>query len=92
MYGLDAVTGTGDRALRSTAPHPGPLREGQAQGECVGGVEGLEQRPGRRPGVRWCGHCECWLCFYTGASAHMTPHRHWFRSYSPHIIPIRLAN
>ena len=28
----------------------------------------------------------------TGASAHMTPHRHWFRSYSPHSIPIRLAN
>ncbi|KAL7278649.1 hypothetical protein ACG7TL_007650 [Trametes sanguinea] len=28
----------------------------------------------------------------TGASAHMTPHRHWFRSYSPHVIPIRLAN
>ena len=24
----------------------------------------------------------------TGASAHMTPHRHWFRSYSPHTIPI----
>ena len=22
----------------------------------------------------------------------MTPHRHWFRSYSPHTIPIRLAN
>ena len=22
----------------------------------------------------------------------MTPHRHWFRSYSPHSIPIRLAN
>ena len=28
----------------------------------------------------------------TGASAHMTPHCHWFRSYSPHTIPIRLAN
>ncbi|KAL7281334.1 hypothetical protein ACG7TL_004643 [Trametes sanguinea] len=28
----------------------------------------------------------------TGASAHMTPHRHWFRSYLPHVIPIRLAN
>ena len=22
----------------------------------------------------------------------MTPHRHWFHSYSPHSIPIRLAN
>ena len=22
----------------------------------------------------------------------MTPHRHWFRSYSPHVVPIRLAN
>ena len=28
----------------------------------------------------------------TGASAHMTPHKHWFCSYSPHVIPIRLAN
>ena len=22
----------------------------------------------------------------------MTPHRHWFRSYSPHSVPIRLTN
>ena len=22
----------------------------------------------------------------------MTPHQHWFRSYSPHVVPIRLAN
>ena len=28
----------------------------------------------------------------TGASAHMTPHKHWFRSYSPHVTAIRLAN
>ena len=28
----------------------------------------------------------------TGASAHMSPHRHWFHSYSPHSIPIRLTN
>ena len=28
----------------------------------------------------------------TGATSHMTPHKHWFRSYSPHVVPIRLAN
>ncbi|PIL25514.1 hypothetical protein GSI_12425 [Ganoderma sinense ZZ0214-1] len=28
----------------------------------------------------------------TGASSDMTPHCHWFRSYSPHSISIRLAN
>ncbi|KZT18037.1 hypothetical protein NEOLEDRAFT_1024864, partial [Neolentinus lepideus HHB14362 ss-1] len=28
----------------------------------------------------------------TGATSHMTPHRHWFASYSPHVIPVRLAN
>ncbi|KAJ3745851.1 hypothetical protein DFH05DRAFT_1375517, partial [Lentinula detonsa] len=28
----------------------------------------------------------------TGASSHMTPHRSWFKSYSHHIIPIRLAD
>lgn len=28
----------------------------------------------------------------TGATSHMTPHRRWFRSYSPHIVPVRLAN
>jgi hypothetical protein len=28
----------------------------------------------------------------TGASSHMTPHRHWFRSYSPHIVPVRIAD
>jgi viroplasmin and RNaseH domain-containing protein len=28
----------------------------------------------------------------TGASSHMTPHRHWFATYKPHVIPIRLAD
>src|SRR6266540_5473180 len=28
----------------------------------------------------------------TGATSHMTPHRHWVRNYSPLHIPIRLAD
>ena len=28
----------------------------------------------------------------TGATSHMTPHRHWLRNYEPFRIPIRLAN
>ena len=28
----------------------------------------------------------------TGATSHMTPHRHWFQSYEPYRMPIRLAN
>ena len=28
----------------------------------------------------------------TGASSHMTPHRHWFQQYSPHVVPVRVAN
>lgn len=28
----------------------------------------------------------------TGATAHMTPHRHWFASYTPLRVPIRLAD
>ena len=28
----------------------------------------------------------------TGATCHMTPHRHWFNSYKPQSTPIRLAN
>src|SRR5579859_1426480 len=28
----------------------------------------------------------------TGASSHMTPHRHWFCCYSPHVVPVRLAD
>ena len=28
----------------------------------------------------------------TGATCHMTPHRHWFNTYKPHVVPIRLAN
>jgi hypothetical protein len=28
----------------------------------------------------------------TGASSHMTPHRHWFASYKPLTIPVRLAD
>ena len=28
----------------------------------------------------------------TGATCHMTPHRHWFHSYTPQSTPIRLAN
>ena len=28
----------------------------------------------------------------TGATCHMTPHRHWFHHYEPKHIPVRLAN
>ena len=28
----------------------------------------------------------------TGATAHMTPHRHWFQSYTPCSVPISVAN
>jgi hypothetical protein len=28
----------------------------------------------------------------TGASSHMTPHHHWFSSYQPYRVPVRLAN
>lgn len=28
----------------------------------------------------------------TGATSHMTPHRHWFNQYKPHKVPVRLAN
>jgi hypothetical protein len=28
----------------------------------------------------------------TGATSHMTPHRLWFTSYHPHVVPIRVAN
>lgn len=28
----------------------------------------------------------------TGATCHMTPHRHWFNQYTPNRTPIRLAN
>jgi hypothetical protein len=28
----------------------------------------------------------------TGATSHMTPHRHWFSSYAPHHVPIKLAD
>ena len=35
------------------------LLEGKAQGNRIRGLQG----PGHRPGVCWCGHCECWLRF-----------------------------
>ena len=28
----------------------------------------------------------------TGASSHMTPNRHWFKTYTPYVTPVRLAN
>jgi len=28
----------------------------------------------------------------TGATSHMTPHRHWIRNYTPYQVPIRLAD
>ncbi|KZV59522.1 hypothetical protein PENSPDRAFT_549510, partial [Peniophora sp. CONT] len=28
----------------------------------------------------------------TGATAHMTSHRHWFHTYEPFVTPVRLAN
>src|SRR5882762_269847 len=34
---------------------------------------------------------ELW-CADTGATSHMTPHRHWLRNYKPLRAPVRLAN
>ena len=34
---------------------------------------------------------ELWNCD-TGATSHMTPHRHWFKTYTPYVTPISLAN
>jgi hypothetical protein len=28
----------------------------------------------------------------TGATSHMTPHRHWLHEYTPYVVPIKLAN
>src|ERR1700733_10379274 len=28
----------------------------------------------------------------TGATSHMSPHRHWFHTYTPHVVAIRLAD
>ena len=28
----------------------------------------------------------------TGASSHMTPHRHWFNTYTPYSVPVKLAD
>ena len=30
---------------------------------------------------------ELWNC-ETGATSHMTPHRHWFKTYTPYVTPI----
>ena len=35
--------------------------------------------------------CAAWLPD-TGATSHMTPHRHWFHTYTPMCVPIRLAD
>ncbi len=31
-------------------------------------------------------------CADTGASSHMTPHKEWFATYTPHVIPVRVAD
>ena len=33
----------------------------------------------------------CWIVD-TGATLHMTPHRHWFEEYTPFRVPVRCAN
>ena len=35
--------------------------------------------------------CSSWTAD-TGATSHMTPHRHWLRAYRPCSVPIRLAD
>jgi hypothetical protein len=37
-------------------------------------------------------HADFRLNTDTGATAHMTPHRHWLRDYKPYVVPIKLAN
>ena len=34
---------------------------------------------------------ELWNCD-TGATSHMTPHRHWFGTYTPYVTPMSVAN
>src|ERR1700754_1425908 len=36
-------------------------------------------------------HTHSW-CADTGATSHMTPHRHWFTEYQPYKVPVRLAD
>ena len=38
-----------------------------------------------------CSHSFRW-CADTGATSHMTPHREWFEEYTPHSVPIKVAN
>ena len=44
------------------------------------------------PTPRISAHADSLWCADTGATSHMTPHRHWFRNYKSLRVPVRLAN
>ena len=44
------------------------------------------------PAALMSSHADLLWCADTGATSHMTPHRHWLRNYKPFRAPVRLAN
>ena len=80
----------GKQKAQETFETSAPEEGNAAQIEFAGHASALLSSSGRSQWLKSKG-CTDWNTD-TGATSHMTPHKHWFRSYSPHVVPIRLAN
>jgi hypothetical protein len=80
----ERVKGRGKKNVKEAKETSAAEKGNSAQIEFAGNASALSSQVNARASTDW--------NLDTGASIHMTPHRQWFRSYSPHIVPVRLAD
>ena len=74
-----------ERARMAGAPAPAPMD----QADFAGNASAFDFTDPHSPLLTEAG--TDWIAD-TGATRHMTPHRHWFHSYTPYRVAIRLAD
>jgi hypothetical protein len=76
--------GKANAAQKSTSTPPGSSAQTEFAGKASPAIPSYFYPPHNVSDRLWTAD--------TGATSHMTPHRHWLRNYQPLTIPIRLAN
>ena len=82
----------GKQKAKETSETPAAPEEGNSatQIEFAGHASALLSSSSRSQGLKSRAYAD-WNTD-TGATSHMTPHKHWFCSYFPHVVPICLEN
>jgi hypothetical protein len=77
---LSHHSSTGKKNVKEAKETSTAEKGNSAQIEFAGNAHALSSQVNARASTDWNPD--------TGASIHMSPHRQWFHSYSPHIVPV----